>query len=592
MVGPTTDRARDCFPPADPAGITDAWGVRRFRWLAILAWTFSAGCGEETPAQPSAPAPAEVKSDAAEQPTRLDAGVAIIEALPLEPLVRLGETKTPPAPLPAFAPGVSRELVFEVRLQEKRSLYVPVVRLRADTAVVSRDAQGAQIQWTPGSTELPNTEGADPEFVQSFLATLTPTEPTSPQSIASDAWASANTPAWPAASDPHTTAVASGLQLALSHLSVVTPPEGLSKGARWTVQRTTDLFGVPTWERIEAQAKKIDGNQLEVKAKVFFTPPETPASPAQAFGQTVTAIDGEATLHARFDLVAGLPVDMQLRGSVNLLSDDGKKKPIRFEIRADENYMAAPDPRVTLRGELTDGGLVVGKAPPGTTVWFNKAKLPVSEEGDFVFGFGRQAPPRALLAFSFDGGPAIRHILHVSDRTFEPEAIDGLPDEYVNPDKETKRALAKSRKRIKKIRAKVSKTPHYRDGFEWPAKGRITSTYGRKRILNGEEKGVHWGIDIAGRVGKPVKAPAAGVVVLAEQDVPLSGNLIIVDHGHGLTSSFLHLQKLKVKVGDAVKRGQTIGTLGNTGRSTGPHLDWRMNLGDTRVDPQLLVPPR
>ena len=234
----------------------------------------------------------------------------------------------------------------------------------------------------------------------------------------------------------------------------------------------------------------------------------------------------------------------------------------------------------------------MGKVPPGTKVWFNKGKRPVSDEGDFVIGFGRDAPPRALLAFSFDDGPPIRHILHVGDRTFEPEAIDGLPDEFVNPDKETKRALAKSRKRIEKVRGKSSTVAFYRDGFVWPAKGKITSTYGRKRILNGEEKSYHWGVDIAGRVGSPVKAPAAGVIVFAEEDVPLSGNLVIVDHGHGVTSSFLHLQKIKVKVGDEVKQGQTIATLGNTGRSTGPHLDWRMNLRDTRIDPQLLVPPR
>ena len=247
---------------------------------------------------------------------------------------------------------------------------------------------------------------------------------------------------------------------------------------------------------------------------------------------------------------------------------------------------------MTLTGEVTDGGLVVGKAPAGTTVWFNKKKLRVSDDGDFVFGFGRDAAPRALLAFGFEDAPPVRHILHVKDRTFEPEAIDGLPEAFVNPDKETKRALAKSRKRIEKVRNKVSKTAHYAGGFVWPARGKITSTYGRKRILNGEEKSFHWGIDIAGRKGSPVKSPAAGVVVFAEKDVPLAGHLVIVDHGHGLTSSFLHLQKIKVEVGDEVKQGQSIATLGNTGRSTGPHLDWRMNWFDTRVDPQLLVPAR
>lgn len=325
---------------------------------------------------------------------------------------------------------------------------------------------------------------------------------------------------------------------------------------------------------------------------MVFTPGDPPATPANAFGMQVTAVQGKASLVARYDLVAGLPVDLQVKGTLTLTGADGGTKAVKVEVRADENYMAQPDPRVALTGEITDGGLVIGKAPPGTKVWFNKSALPVSDEGDFVFGFGRDAPPRALLAFSFEGGPPIRHILHVAPRTFEPEAIDGLPEEYVNLEKTTKKELAKSRRQVDKVRSKVSKVPYYRDGFIWPAKGKITSTYGRNRILNGQDKSYHWGVDIAGRVGKPVKAPAAGVVVLAEEDVPLSGNLLIIDHGHGVTSSFLHLQKFKVKVGDEVKQGQTVATLGNTGRSTGPHLDWRMNVGDTRIDPQLLVPPR
>jgi murein DD-endopeptidase MepM/ murein hydrolase activator NlpD len=139
------------------------------------------------------------------------------------------------------------------------------------------------------------------------------------------------------------------------------------------------------------------------------------------------------------------------------------------------------------------------------------------------------------------------------------------------------------------VRKRASEVAYYRDGFRWPVKGKITSTYGRKRVLNDEDHDYHWGVDVAVPVGKKIKAPAAGVVVLAEMDVPLSGNLLILDHGHGLTSSFLHLQKFKVKEGDVVKAGQVIATSGNSGRSTGPHLDWRMNLFDTRIDPQTVV---
>jgi len=559
------------------------------RWLPALVCALLLGC-DDAPVEP-APTPTPPAPAATAQP---DAGVAVIEEPeePLVALVRLGETKSPPAPVPDFTPGTARDLVLEVKLTEgrKKALHVPRVRLSGSVEILD----GANLRWTPRTLHTPKTDGVDEAFLSAFRAGLQPTEPASTHALKTDEFHAIAALPWPGATDPHVATVASALRLALGHLRIPTPNEGLSKGAHWTVQRQLDVFGVPTWQRLENTASKVDGHQLEVSGTVSFRPTEEGAASAgaQAFGMQVASIHGEGKLRARFDLTAGLPVDMQLQGKLTLTGSDGSTKTIGFELRADEDYFAAQDPRVVLTGEVTDGGLVVGRAPAGTKVWFNKKKLPVSNEGDFVFGFRRDAPPRALLAFGFEGAPPIRHILHVKDRTFEPEAIDGLPKAFVNPDKETKRALAKSRKRIEKVRGKVSKTAHYAGGFVWPARGKITSTYGRKRILNGEEKSFHWGIDIAGRKGNPVKSPAAGVVVFAEKDIPLAGNLVIVDHGHGLTSSFLHLQKIKVKVGDEVKQGQSIATLGNTGRSTGPHLDWRMNWLDTRVDPQLLVPPR
>lgn len=553
----------------------------------MLAWVSGFGCDDTTEPETTTPPPAITDADA----TAPDAGAVIVEDAPREAGVRLDAFKKPVAPLPAFVPGTMRELVFEVRIAEKKALHVPVVRVFADTRLSERSNADLRLRWSPTRVVLPVTDGADEAFLEKFEGALAPSDPPTAHALEGDGWGAVAALPWPVTDDPHIASIAGGLQLAMSHVVLPTPPEGLSPGATWTIEREVQVFGIPAWERIEAEAKKIDGDQLELRAKVVFESAD-PIEPVTALGTQAMAVDGKASLHARYDLAAGLPIDMQLKGSLGLQSADGKTTPIKIELRADENYMAQPDPRVTLTGELTDGSLVVGKVPPGTKVWFNKGKRPVSEEGDFVIGFGRDAPPRALLAFSFEDGPPVRRILHVADRTFEPEAIDGLPEAFVHPDKETKRALGKSRKRIEKVRRKSSTVAFYRDGFIWPAKGRITSTYGRKRILNGEEKGPHWGVDIAGRVGSPVRAPAAGVVVFAEQDVPLSGNLVIIDHGHGVTSSFLHLQKIKVSVGDEVKQGQTIATLGNTGRSTGPHLDWRMNLGDTRIDPQLLVPPR
>lgn len=551
---------------------------------------FVLGC-DGAPDKPApAPVPSTPPSVVAAVP---DVGAEVIEDEPLEARVQLDEAKNPTSPLPAFTPGTTRDVVFEVKLTEgrKKSLHVPRVRLASTVEVLD----GANLRWTPHTLSTPATEGVDEAFLATFRAALTPTEPPSAHPLKTDEHDAVEALPWPGTADPHAAVVASALRLALGHLRIPTPDEGLSKGARWTVQRQVDLFGVPTWQRMENTASKVDGHQLQVAGTVAFLPTEegsTPRTTVQAFGMQVATVEGEGKLRARFDVAAGLPIDMQLQGTLTLTGPDGSTNTIGFEVRADEDYLASQDPRVTLLGEVTDGGLVVGKAPAGTTIWFNKTKLPVSDAGDFVFGFRRDAPPRALLAFGFEEAAPIRHILHVRDRTFEPEAIDGLPEAFVNPDKETKRALAKSRKRIEKVRNKVSKVAHYAGGFVWPARGKITSTYGRKRILNGEEKSFHWGIDIAARKGSPVKSPAAGVVVFAEQDVPLSGNLVIVDHGHGLTSSFLHLKAIKVKVGDEVKQGQSIATLGNTGRSTGPHLDWRMNWLDTRVDPQLLVPPR
>jgi murein DD-endopeptidase MepM/ murein hydrolase activator NlpD len=260
-----------------------------------------------------------------------------------------------------------------------------------------------------------------------------------------------------------------------------------------------------------------------------------------------------------------------------------------IDITVDEDFLSLRDPRVVLRGEFAQGGLIHGKVVPGTKVWFRGKRVKVAETGDFVFGFGRDAKRRATVGFAFGGAPAERHVVHVGQREYEPERIDGLPEEMVDLDAATRKELARSRKQVAKVRDKTSSKTFFVEGWTMPVKGKITSTYGRPRILNGEDHGFHWGVDIATPVGKKVKAPAPGVVVLAEMNVPLSGNLVIIDHGHGLTSSFLHLHKILVAVGDEVRKGQTIAEAGKTGRVKGAHLDWRMNLHDTRIDPMLVM---
>jgi murein DD-endopeptidase MepM/ murein hydrolase activator NlpD len=160
----------------------------------------------------------------------------------------------------------------------------------------------------------------------------------------------------------------------------------------------------------------------------------------------------------------------------------------------------------------------------------------------------------------------------------------------VKLDMATRVKLTQTEKKLDAIRNKYTKRNCYKNGFIWPSKGPITSRYGQPRLLNGTDGGIHWGVDIAVPVGTPVRAPACGKVVLVEKDLPLSGHTIIIDHGQGLTSTLIHLHGFAVKVNDEVKQGQVVATVGMTGRTNGPHLDWRMNLFETRVDPELLIP--
>jgi murein DD-endopeptidase MepM/ murein hydrolase activator NlpD len=162
----------------------------------------------------------------------------------------------------------------------------------------------------------------------------------------------------------------------------------------------------------------------------------------------------------------------------------------------------------------------------------------------------------------------------------------------VKPDPATRVKLAKYDEKLDALRKKYTKKNCYKEGFIWPTKGRLTSRYGQPRILNGIEAGIHWGVDVSAPVGTPVRAPACGTVIFAEKDLPLSGDTLVIDHGHGLTSTLIHLRGFTAKVNDEVKQGQVVAHVGMSGRTTGAHLDWRMNLFETRIDPELLAPPQ
>jgi murein DD-endopeptidase MepM/ murein hydrolase activator NlpD len=250
------------------------------------------------------------------------------------------------------------------------------------------------------------------------------------------------------------------------------------------------------------------------------------------------------------------------------------------------------DPDLALGGEAIQGGLIFGKTRPGSQVLQDGRSIRVGVAGDFVLGFTRDAPANSTLEVRLPDGREIDRTLAVRQREYRIQRIDGLPDAKVTP--RSPEDLARIRKdaaAVGKARRRDDDRLDFLTGFDWPTIGPISGVYGSQRILNGEPRRPHFGVDVAAPVGPPVRAPAPGIVTLTVPDMFFSGGTLIIDHGHRLSSSFLHLSKIHVEVGDRVEKGDLIAEVGATGRVTGAHLDWRMNLRDRRIDPQLLVPP-
>jgi murein DD-endopeptidase MepM/ murein hydrolase activator NlpD len=250
------------------------------------------------------------------------------------------------------------------------------------------------------------------------------------------------------------------------------------------------------------------------------------------------------------------------------------------------------DPDLALDGEAVQGGLIFGKTRPGSQVLQDGRSIRVGVAGDFVLGFTRDAPANSTLEVRLPDGREIDRTLAVRQREYRIQRIDGLPDAKVTP--RSPEDLARIRKdaaAVGKARRRDDDRLDFLTGFDWPTIGPISGVYGSQRILNGEPRRPHFGVDVAAPVGTPVRAPAPGIVTLTVPDMFFSGGTLIIDHGHRLSSSFLHLSKIHVEVGDRVEKGDLIAEVGATGRVTGAHLDWRMNLRDRRIDPQLLVPP-
>jgi murein DD-endopeptidase MepM/ murein hydrolase activator NlpD len=248
-------------------------------------------------------------------------------------------------------------------------------------------------------------------------------------------------------------------------------------------------------------------------------------------------------------------------------------------------------PRPELIGEWRQGGVIFGKAAPGSTASFNGRPLRVSPEGRFVVGLDRDEPPKALLVVARPGVATFRREFEVAAREYDIQRLDGLPEKMVTPPPEAQRRIAQDYQQVRAARARDTARQDFAGGFIWPIVGRISGVFGSQRILNGRPKQPHYGVDVAVPVGTEVRAPASGVVSLAVPDMYYTGGTLMIDHGHGLASTLMHLHKLLVREGDEVQQGQVVAESGMTGRATGPHLDWRVNWFDARVDAQLLAGP-
>ena len=245
------------------------------------------------------------------------------------------------------------------------------------------------------------------------------------------------------------------------------------------------------------------------------------------------------------------------------------------------------------QGQQTQGGWIRGQAPGGTrSATLDGQPLALDAQGRFFAAFDRDAGPIATLSAQLSDGRTISSPLTISPREWQIERVNVARA----PGGATEAFMALRRPelaRIEAARARNSASDGWRQSFIWPVEGRISGRFGSQRIYRGEPAAYHSGLDIAPGAGVPYVAPADGVVVLAAQSpFTLEGNLLIIDHGMGLNSAFLHSSRLAVKEGDVVKQGQLLGYVGATGRATGPHLHWSIKWRDSRLDPLLFLPPR
>lgn len=249
----------------------------------------------------------------------------------------------------------------------------------------------------------------------------------------------------------------------------------------------------------------------------------------------------------------------------------------------------AVDSRVVFPSSASQGAMVIGKVPAGSTVRLGDRTLRVSGYGSVVFGIGRDDKGPLQVEVQRPDGGSERVAIAVTPRDWPVERVNGVPPKTVNPPPAIAERIKREQAQVTAARARDDDRADFAQPFMWPVQGRISGRFGNARVYNGQPGSGHSGMDIAVPTGTPVKAPAAGVVTFAAPDLYLTGGTLLLDHGFGVSSNFLHLSRIDVKVGDRVEQGQVVAAVGATGRATGPHLHWGMNWFDTRIDPLLVL---
>lgn len=253
---------------------------------------------------------------------------------------------------------------------------------------------------------------------------------------------------------------------------------------------------------------------------------------------------------------------------------------------------AAPVPqeeRVVFPASVSQGALVFGKVPPGSQVRYRERLLRATGYGTVALGVGRDETGPLKVDVTLPSGRMEPVSIAVTPRDWPVEHVNGVPPKTVNPPPEIAARIQREQALVTAARERDDERTDFALPFQWPVQGRISGRFGNARVYNGQPGAGHSGMDIAAPDGTPVRAPAGGVVTFASPDLYLTGGTVLLDHGHGVSSNFLHLSRIDVRVGDRIEPGQVIGAVGATGRATGPHLHWGMNWFDTRIDPLLVL---